>query len=62
MLMMALEHAKSINLTKVMLSCFVDNIASIKTIVKCGGIFSEPKMFINGKPMNAYWIDLIERC
>lgn len=58
MLLMALKYAKSLNLTKVMLSCYTDNIASQKTIIKCGGILTELKTHIDGKPMNVYWIEI----
>lgn len=35
----ALKYAKSVGLTKVMLPCYKDNIASRKTILKCSGKF-----------------------
>jgi predicted acetyltransferase len=38
MLHMALSYAKSLGLRKVMLGCYANNVASIKTIEKCGGI------------------------
>lgn len=57
MLKMALEYAKSLNITKIMLGCYKANIASIKTISKCGGILTESK-FHDGKPVNVYWIDI----
>ncbi len=66
MLKMALIYAKTLGLQKVMLGCFSDNIASIKTIVKCGGILTETKMYLGGqglkiheaqeKLVNIYWI------
>lgn len=58
MLRMALEYAASIKLSKVMLCCYADNTASIKTITKCGGVFSESKKYIDGKTVNIYWIDI----
>lgn len=58
MLVMALEYAASINLSKVMLACYADNTASLKTITKCGGVFSESKKYMDGKSINIYWIDL----
>jgi predicted acetyltransferase len=57
MLRLALMYARSINLTKVMLGCYADNIASIKTIVRCGGVLTEVKPYTDGKPMHVYWID-----
>lgn len=57
-LKMALEYGKSLNLTKVMLGCYTDNIASIKTITKCGGILTKSKPYVDGKQMNIYWIEI----
>jgi predicted acetyltransferase len=58
MLTMALEYAKSIGLQKVMLGCYSNNIASIKTITKCGGVLTESKPCADGTPINVYWVDL----
>ena len=58
MLRMGLEYAKSLNINKVMLGCYSDNIPSIRTIEKCGGELSETKRYPDGKPVNIYWIDL----
>lgn len=57
-LKMALAHAKSIGLSRVMLGCYSDNLPSIKTIEKCGGVLTETKPYADGKPMNVYWIVL----
>lgn len=58
MLSMTLEYAKSIHLSSVMLGCYSDNTASVKTILKCGGVLTETKPYTDGKPMNVYWINL----
>lgn len=58
MLSMTLEYAKSIHLSSVMLGCYSDNTASVKTILKCGGVLTETKPYADGKPMNVYWINL----
>ncbi|NLX76042.1 MAG: GNAT family N-acetyltransferase [Clostridiaceae bacterium] len=58
MLKLALEHAKSIGLSRVMLGCYSDNWGSIRTIEKCGGVLTETKPYIDEKPMNIYWIEL----
>ncbi len=68
MLKMALIYAKTLGLQKVMLGCFSDNIASIKTRVKCGGVLTETKMYSGDqglkihtaeeKLVNIYWICL----
>lgn len=57
-LKIALKYAKSIGLSEVMLGCYSDNLASIKTIEKCGGVLTETKPYVDGKPMNVYWIAL----
>ena len=64
MLKMGLEYAKSLNIEKVMIACFSDNIPSIRTIEKSGGILSETKHYtdgnipyIEGKHVNIYWIE-----
>lgn len=56
MLKLALDHSKTIGLSKVMLGCFSDNIPSKKTIEKCGGILTETKPYIDGNLMDVYWI------
>lgn len=58
MLKLALDYAKSLNLTKVMLGCLNNNEASIKTIMKCGGKFTESKINPNEQKLNIYWIGL----
>jgi len=62
-LKMGLEYAKSLHIEKVMIGCFLDNIPSIKTIERCGGILSETKHYTDGnipyadgKFVNIYWI------
>jgi len=67
-LKMGLEYAKSLNIEKVMIGCFSDNIPSIKTIEKCDGILSETKPLTHGSLFNMpdmdekltyiYWVDL----
>ncbi|MGK9475752.1 GNAT family N-acetyltransferase [Melioribacter sp. OK-6-Me] len=67
-LRMGIEYAKSLHIKKLMLACFSDNIASIKTIVKNGGVLTETKIYTDdqqvnmpdskGKLVNIYWIDL----
>lgn len=69
-LMKALIYCKEIGLNRVMLACYKDNIASRKTIEKCGGILekeftlSELKDYSlevensNDKIVCVYWISL----
>jgi len=65
---MGIDYAKSLNIEKLMIACFSDNIPSIKTIIKCGGVLTEAKPYADGllvnianseeKLVNIYWIDL----
>lgn len=59
MLELALEYEKLFNIDRVMLGCYADNIPSVKTIERCGGILTETKPYADGKPMNIYWISLV---
>lgn len=58
MLRMALDHARRLGLSKVMLGCNADNIASMKTIEKCGGVRTETKACDDGRTMHIFWIEL----
>lgn len=58
MLNLALAYAKSLGLTRVMLGCYSSNSASIRTIAKCGGVLTETKPYLDGKPMQIYWIEI----
>ena len=70
-LKMGIEYAKSLHIEKLMIACFSDNIPSIKTIEKCGGILSETKHYTDGqlvnipdseeKLVNIYWIVIGKR-
>jgi len=67
-LKMGIEYAKSLSIEKLMIACFSNNLPSIKTIVKCGGVLSEIKPYTDGqiinipnseeKLINIYWINL----
>jgi predicted acetyltransferase len=67
-LKLGMEYAKSLHIEKLMIACFSDNLPSIRTIVKNGGILSETKPYTGGHPINIpgskeksvniYWIDL----
>lgn len=56
MLQQAIIYAKQLGLSKVMLGCFADNLASIRTIEKCGGILTETKPYLDNRMMHVYWI------
>ncbi|MCI8500817.1 MAG: GNAT family N-acetyltransferase [Oscillospiraceae bacterium] len=58
MLRMALAHEKVLGLSRVMLGCYCDNLASKRTIERCGGRLAETKPYLDGKPMDVYWIEL----
>lgn len=57
-LKMGLEYARQIGLTKVMLACYSENLASRKTIEKCNGSFENEFLYTNGKIVQIYWISL----
>lgn len=53
----AINYAKSIGILSLMLGCYENNIASIKTIEKCGGRLYEKKLCCDKKPMRVYYIE-----
>ena len=55
---MALLYCKELDLSKVMLACYKDNVASSRTIVKCGGILHKEFFNADGKIVQIYWISL----
>lgn len=57
-LQMALDHARSLRLSRVMLSCYSDNEGSSKTILKGGGKKEQELFLPNGKTVEIYWIEL----
>lgn len=60
MLSMALEFCKNeLHLPAVLVSCLVENEASRRTILSCGGVFEE-KVYehIEGRWLEKYWIHL----
>lgn len=54
---LALEKCKKLNIQKVLITCFKDNIASARTIQKNNGKL-ENEVIDNGKIMQRYWIDI----
>ncbi|MDR0346996.1 MAG: GNAT family N-acetyltransferase [Coriobacteriales bacterium] len=58
MLNLALEHYKRLKVSKVMLGCYKENLPSVRTIEKNGGILEKEMSYIDGKPMFVYWIEL----
>ena len=57
-LYLALQEAGKIGLDRVMIECFVSNIASDKTIQALGGILERcEKDPVDGEMANVYWIN-----
>ena len=59
MLKLALQKAKEMNLTRVLLVCDKSNVGSAKTIIKNGGILDSEDM-AGGVEIQRYWIDLTD--
>lgn len=57
-LKMALDYSRTIGLTSVMLGCYADNIASIRTIEACGGIEENKECSLHGRRVKKYCITL----
>ena len=58
MLKLAIEYCRSLGIDRVMLGCYKDNLPSIKTIEKNGGALEKEILYLDGKPMLVYWIEL----
>jgi predicted acetyltransferase len=52
-----LDQARLLGLDRVLAVCAVDNVASVKTIERCGGIFESVRDTRFG-PAGRYWIEL----
>jgi len=57
LLQLTLDNARAIGLSKVLVTCYKDNIGSVKTILNNGGILDSEEE-IEGKPLHRYWINL----
>ena len=59
MLAMALDEARALGLERVMISCFVENEASRRTILANGGVFDSTVWDEDdGEMLERYWIEL----
>ena len=59
MLKQVLAEAEKVGIDKVLLTCDIDNIASCKTVEKCGGKKEQEDAFVlDGEPYYKYWIVL----
>ena len=56
-LLLVLEKAREMNISKVMISCDKDNLASSQTAISCGGILTCENYF-NDKEQQIFWINL----
>ena len=54
-----LPHARSLGVTRALVTCATDNVASAKIIVACGGVF-EGEQFVpaHDEVVRRYWISL----
>jgi predicted acetyltransferase len=52
-----LDEARAVGLDRALVVCAVDNLASAKTIERCGGVFESIQATRFG-PVRRYWIDL----
>jgi|HigsolmetaAR203D_1030402.scaffolds.fasta_scaffold00402_12 predicted acetyltransferase len=57
MLELAMEEARKLNLSRVLIVCGADHEAARRTILSAGGV-RENQTFFNGKMYDRYWIDL----
>ena len=57
LLQLTLDKARSIGLSKVLVTCYMDNIGSVKTILNNKGVLDSEEE-INGKSHQRYWINL----
>jgi predicted acetyltransferase len=60
-LSLAIDYCKNLKLKRIMLGCYSDNIASIKTITKCKGILERDFLYLDGKPMSVFWVELFNK-
>ncbi|MDP2808349.1 MAG: GNAT family N-acetyltransferase [bacterium] len=57
LLRLTLDKARAIGLSKVLVTCYKDNIGSVKTILNNKGVLDSEEE-ISGKPLQRYWINL----
>lgn len=59
MLTQVLEEAKKAGLSRVLLTCDMDNIGSYKTVEACGGVREQEEPYeLDGESYFKYWIEL----
>lgn len=57
-LSLALDYCRDLKLDKVMLTCAKENVASHRTIIKCGGVLEREFVHTDGKTVQVFWISL----
>jgi len=59
LLALTLDKARARGITRVLVTCTTDNVASARIIERTGGVFESEIMSSHfGKPLSRYWIDL----
>ena len=58
MVRLALDQCKKLGISKVLMVCDKDNVASAKTIIKNGGVLQNEFVDEKGKLQQRYWINL----
>lgn len=58
MLTLALQKCQKLGIKKALVTCDKGNIASAKTILKCGGVLENEVAVENGNIVQRYWITL----
>ena len=58
MIGLALDECRRLGISRVLMTCNSDNIGSVKSITKNGGILENEIIDEDGEPMQRYWIEL----
>jgi len=58
MIALALEECKKLNINRVLMVCYKDNIGSAKSIINNGGVLENEIIYEDGTIDQRYWIEL----
>jgi len=58
MIDLALEECKKLNIDRVLMVCYKDNIGSAKSIISNGGVLENEIIYEDGTVDQRYWIEL----
>jgi predicted acetyltransferase len=58
MIALALEECKKLNIDRVLMVCYKDNIGSAKSIINNGGVLENEIIYEDGTIDQRYWIEL----